>query len=284
LSSPPIIGAEGSPGALYGSSVVTRTVEIPMPPRELRELIGQPDTAGFENPTGALVYPYLPASAYEAVFDFGCGCGRVARQLMLQNPRPKRYVGIDLHRGMVAWCRENLTPLAPEFEFHHHDIFAPGLNPTGTMSKAPFPVGDGEFSLVQAYSVFTHLTEGQTEHYLREVSRILRRDGYVNTTWFLFEKRYFPMMQDFQNTLFINDVDPTNAVIYDRSWLLEATRAAGFAVCHAIPPAIRGFQWTIVLSPIRPGVEEIDLPEDKAPFGREPPPLLRERAASLGLR
>ena len=27
------------------------------------------------------------------------------------------------------------------------------------------------------------------------------------------------MMQDFQNALYINDVDPTNAVIFDREWL-----------------------------------------------------------------
>lgn len=253
-----------------------------MPPRELRELVGGLDTTSFENPRRTLVYPYLPESAYDAVFDFGCGCGRVARQLMLQVPRPKRYVGIDIHRGMIAWCRENLTPLAPEFEFRHHDVFAAGLNPTGAASEAPFPVGDAEFSLVQAYSVFTHLTERQSEYYLRESSRILRRDGYVNTTWFLFEKRYFPMMQDFQNVLFINDVDPTNAVIHDRTWLVDTARDAGLVICHATPPAIRGFQWTIVLTPPRPGVEEVDLPADAAPFGRQPPPLLRPGAANFG--
>jgi SAM-dependent methyltransferase len=252
-----------------------------LPPRELRELVGQPDPAGFENPTRTPVYPYLPASAYDAVFDFGCGCGRVARQLLLQEPRPQRYVGIDIHRGMVLWCRENLTPLDPAFEFHHHDVFAAGLNPTGRHRVLPLPAGDGAFTLLQAYSIFTHLVEDQAVHYLREAARVLRSDGYLHSTWFLFEKRYFPMMQDFQNALFINDVDPTNAVIFDRDWLVEATRAAGLVVAAAHPPAIRGFQWTLVLRPRESGADMIELPADEAPFGRNPPPLLRAGAASL---
>ncbi len=41
-------------------------------------------------------------------------------------------------------------------------------------------------------------------------------DGLLRSTWFLCEKRYFPMMQDFQNALYINENDTTNAVIYDR--------------------------------------------------------------------
>jgi SAM-dependent methyltransferase len=257
--------------------------EVPIPPLELRELVGLTDPNYYDNPTGELIYPYLPAHSYERVFDFGCGCGRVARQLMLQKARPRRYLGIDIHRGMIAWCREHLTPLAPNFEFRHHDVFSPGLNPTGSARVAPLPAEDGEFSLVQAWSIFTHLTQEQAEHYLREVARILRPDGLLHSTWFLFDKRYFPMMQDFQNTLFINDIDPTNAVIYDREWLPEAARSAGLLITEAFAPKVRGFQWTLVLTPPRAGVAEIELPEDEAPFGREPPPLLRAGASSLAL-
>ena len=32
------------------------------------------------------------------------------------------------------------------------------------------------------------------------------------------------MMQDFQNALYINDVDPSNAVIFDREWLRREAR------------------------------------------------------------
>src|SRR5687768_18468903 len=136
----------------------------------MRELVGPTDPALFDNPSGEPVYPHLPLEVYDSVFDFGCGCGRVARQLIQQRPRPERYLGIDVHRGMIQWCRENLMPAAPAFEFLHHDVFSRGLNPNGTADSAPFPAPDDSFTLVQAFSIFTHLTERQTPHYLREAA------------------------------------------------------------------------------------------------------------------
>ena len=38
------------------------------------------------------------------------------------------------------------------------------------------------------------------------------------------------MMQDFQNALYINDIDPTNAVIFDRDWLRAALDARDLRV------------------------------------------------------
>jgi SAM-dependent methyltransferase len=100
------------------------SVNIPMPPLEMRRMVGPTDPEDFDNPSGEPIYAGfgLPLDAYDSVFDFGCGCGRVARQLLQQNPRPRRYVGIDAHRGMIDWCRENLSPIDPNFQFFHHDV------------------------------------------------------------------------------------------------------------------------------------------------------------------
>jgi SAM-dependent methyltransferase len=149
------------------------------------------------------VFPDVPVEAYESVFDFGCGCGRIARMLIQQMPRPHRYVGIDLHLGMVRWCQANLEPYAEGFKFLHHDVRNLTLNPGDHKpTKLPFPASDGSFKLVIAWSVFTHSLEEQTVYYLKEVSHILYRDGIFLSTWFLFDKLYFPMMQEFQNALF----------------------------------------------------------------------------------
>jgi len=194
-------------------------ITLPLPPFEMRQLVGPTDPLLFDNPSGHLVFPDVPVEAYESVFDFGCGCGRIARMLIQQMPRPHRYVGIDLHLGMVRWCQANLEPYAEGFKFLHHnvrnissrgscfsklkqhlyDILNPGDHkPT----KLPFPASDGSFKLVIAWSVFTHSLEEQTVYYLKEVSHILYRDGIFLSTWFLFDKLYFPMMQEFQNALF----------------------------------------------------------------------------------
>jgi SAM-dependent methyltransferase len=250
----------------------------------MRALVGLTDPGFYDNPTGELVYPNLGPEAHRRVFDFGCGCGRVARQLIQQRPRPERYVGVDLHRGMIEWCSANLAPRAPGFEFHHHDVFNPGFNPDPEKpATAPFPIEDGQFTLVNAWSVFTHLTQSQTEHYLREVARILDPGGVVNSTWFLFDKAGFPMMQTFQNALYINDADPSNAVIYDRHWLRETARSVGLTIVDAVPPEIRGFHWLIVMTPSREGIREVELPPDTAPVGHEPPPVLRTDVSRIGL-
>ncbi len=115
-----------------------------------------------------------------------------------------------------------------------------------------FQLASDQFSLVIALSVFTHLTQVQAEAYLAELSRVLEPGGILLTSWFLFDKRDFPMMQEDQNTLFINEFDVRNAVIYDRSWTRAAAARAGLVIRDAIPPGIRGHQWELRMT--QPGI------------------------------
>lgn len=242
--------------------------ELPLPPLDMRRLVGPTDPAAFDNPTGDPIYDLVPERSYESVLDFGCGCGRNARRLLLQRERPQRYLGIDLHRGMVAWCQEELTPRAEGFTFEHHDIANPSFNPgDGKPLHAPFPVEEGWATLVIAHSVFTHVLPASVDHYLAETRRALRPGGHAMTTWFLFDKRFFPMMQDQQNALFINEYDPWNAVIYDRTWFVDALDRHDLDLVAVRPPQVRGFQWDLILAPTgdEPAVELPDT--DEAPFG-----------------
>jgi len=260
--------------------------ELPLPPLEFRQLVGPTDPAAFDNPTGEPVYPYLPPEAYEAVFDFGCGCGRFARRLIQQRPRPRRYLGIDLHKGMVEWCRKNLAPHADGFEFRHHDVYYVNFNPNarGRRPTLPFPAGDAEFTMIEAWSVFTHLTQSQAEHYLRECARVLRPDGYLHSSWFLFDKRDFAMLAAEQNALYTNEHDLASAVIFDREWLRSAAAANGLVLTLARPPQLRGYHWTLVLRPLAAGVAEVDLPADLAERGSSVAPPMPPQAHRIGLR
>jgi len=259
-------------------------LQLPLPPVEMRQLVGPVEDEAFDNPAGTLVYPYLDAAQFESVFDFGCGCGRVARQLLQQRPRPRHYVGIDLHLGMVNWCRKNLMPFAPGFEFHHHDVFNHHFNPGPSKPRVlPFPAESNSATLVNAFSVFTHLTEEQVSYYFGEVARILATVGVLHSTWFLFDKREFPALQEQLNALYISYVDPSAAVFFDRNWVKHAARAAGLLITRAIPPDIRGYQWTLVMEPAERRVQEIDLPPDLASLGCISLPTVPERASQIGL-
>lgn len=112
---------------------------------------------------------------------------------------------------------------------------------------------------------------------------MLDGEGVFVSTWFLFDKRDFPMMQDDQNTLFINGVDIRNAVIYDRAWLSKSAAAVGLTIYEAEPPAIRGFHWHIRMTPARPTVAAVELPGDLAERGRNPPPAMPVQADRIGL-
>jgi hypothetical protein len=132
--------------------------DLPIPPLEMRELVGPTDDAAYGNPSRAPIYG-VPAARFDPVLEFGCGCGRWARQMTPQHPRPRCYVGFDLYAGMIRWCHDNLEPRAPGFNFVHHDVdyaFDPG---NGKPPMRPMPAEDGSVSLLIAVSVFTHLVQ-----------------------------------------------------------------------------------------------------------------------------
>lgn len=246
---------------------------LPFPPLEMRELVGQTDLSAYDNPSGALIYPYISVEKYDSFFDFGCGCGRVARQLIQQDVRPTRYVGVDMHKGMVEWCEHNLAGATEGFEFLHHDVYNIRFNPTGVQPPVMlFPVGDREFTMVHAFSVFTHLTQMQTEHYLPEVARVLRADGVFLGSWFLFDKSNFPFLPETHNALYVDYVDPAAAVLYDRRWVEKLASKHGLVISYIEPPKIRGHQWTLLMQPTSSGVDPAQWPEDNAPIGDMVPP------------
>ena len=238
---------------------------LPFPPLEMRRLVGPTEITAFDNPKEELVFKDIPAENYHFVLDFGCGCGRVARQLIQQKHRPEHYLGVDIHSGMIDWCGKNLAPAAPGFEFVHHDVFNLGLNPG--KDKPLFrslPAKGRTVSLMVAWSVFTHLLESQVEFYLKETARVLRSDGILWSTWFLFDKRNFPMMQEFQNALFINHIDPSNAVVIDYRWLTLKINELGMKIVHIAPPTIKGFQWVLHIVPLESRLAEAKFSDDTA--------------------
>jgi SAM-dependent methyltransferase len=238
----------------------------------MRELVGPTDPKQFDNPTGNFIYSYLPyitEENYARFFDFGCGCGRVARQLIQQKIPPTFYAGIDLHKGMIEWAQRNLAPAKDGFEFHHHDVYNVRFNPNGKQPPvASFPVGDKDFTMVHALSVFTHLTQMQTEFYLPEAARVLRDDGVFLSSWFLFDKAYFPFLPDGESALYVSYVDPSAAVIYDRQWVQDLASQSGLVISHIEPPWVRGHQWTLTMQPMASGATSADWPADEAPLGK----------------
>lgn len=244
----------------------------PLPPLHLRKSVGPVEKEFWENPSGDLIFgAEVPDGSYASVFDFGCGCGRTARQMMQQLHAPSVYLGVDLNREAIAWCTDHLVPIWRNCQFQHLDVYNPNLNPNSHTSKVQFPTYQ-KYLLVNAHSVFTHITEEYLDHYLGECVRVLDSNGVFRATWFLFDKVGFPMMQEFQNCLYINPGDPTNATIYDYDFVQRKYAQHGLAISKIVSPVVRGFQWVLVASHEANVTAKAQFPEDTAPTGVVRPP------------
>lgn len=108
--------------------------------------------------------------ALGSVLDFGCGCGRVMRRWV--DVKGPVFYGSDYNPDLIAWSAANL-PFA--------SFTTNGLAP-------PLPYGDGQFDLIYALSVFTHLTVDLQHSWMAELRRVLKPGGLLlfttrGTSW-----------------------------------------------------------------------------------------------------
>ncbi len=153
---------------------------IPLPPENLMGIVGAPNVENFlvvGDAWAQVVTRYAPKNA--SVLDMGCGCGRTAR-VLVNNRWIKRYIGFDVVREGIDWCRRYIAPQwHGTAEFHCFDLHSLEYNPGGTIraEQLKFPCEDGEMDVVFAASLFTHLLEPDAVHYLKEVRRVLSPRG-----------------------------------------------------------------------------------------------------------
>ena len=228
--------------------------QIPYPPVELRTLVSPiVDDNYYDNPTGDYVFgplkigPLAAGEAYQRIFDFGCGCGREARRLLLQKDKPRLYVGLDINRPMIQWCQENLK--FDNYSFLHHDVWSISYAPDNSRNRTlPITHAGSNFTLIEANSVFTHLCADQTEFYLREMTSMLSDRGIIRLTIFFFNKKWFPMMGESNNTVFVDERDPTQAVYYDWNYFREFIRSLGYRIVDLQWTETPGFHNIVVLA------------------------------------
>jgi SAM-dependent methyltransferase len=107
----------------------------------------------------------LSMNVFDAVLDFGCGCGRIMRNWgKLVGPR---LYGTDNNPTLVDWCQKNLGSVATF-----------GIN----QLHPPLDYKGGTFDFVYLISVFTHLKAHHQELWRDELARILTPGGYLLLT------------------------------------------------------------------------------------------------------
>ncbi len=144
---------------------------LPLPPPRLRQLVnGRGGGAEHFLRIGAQMSASIrdaamaagsPMEQMGAILDFGCGCGRVARQWAdLDGPQVH---GCDYNQELVEWCGGNL----------------PFVEAVCNELAPPAPYADGSFDLIYALSVLSHLSESLQREWVAEYLRLLRPGGLL---------------------------------------------------------------------------------------------------------
>lgn len=172
------------------------------------------------------------------VLDVGSGLGRMA--LPMTTYLKGNYEGLDIMKEGILWCQKNISAKHPNFTFHllnaRNDLYtSTGKNPV----DVTFPISSHSKNYCILISVFTHMLPKEVEHYLREVSRCLKKGGTCFATFFIYsddKELTHNNFQDFQkrdeNHALMNPRVKGANVAYNWDYLRKVVFDAGFKLKH----------------------------------------------------
>lgn len=120
----------------------------------------------YETPALDALVANAPFGTMHALFELGCGTGRLAARLLRNHlPSNARYVGVDLSATMTRHARHRLVPFSPRASVRHTD------------GRLRFPDPGNAFDGVLATYVLDLLPPNDIQTMLDEAHRLLRPDG-----------------------------------------------------------------------------------------------------------
>jgi SAM-dependent methyltransferase len=223
--------------------------DVPTPPDRMLLATGIRDASSFKENAQGVARSCKALGKLKpdgSVLDVGCGAGRLAIPLTQYLNDRGDYDGMDINAEMINWCRENISKKYTNFHFQHSDIYNGFYNPHGKRRAAEyeFPYAGDSFDLVFLGSVFTHLLPAEVDHYLSEISRVLRGGGRAMISFFLLENgllkkgnkksSWLDFQHEREGYRTINKDMPEAAVAYEEEHVRTLYQRHGFNVVEPI--------------------------------------------------
>ena len=159
----------------------------------------------------------------DKVLDIGCGCGLMCLPVNENSTLPEylglegRYVGIDIDKSLIEWCKKNIRHPVCQFRLVEEGLEA------------------YRFNVILCKSLFTHLLPTETIDYISYIKGYLTEGGSCLTTWFLlnWEEPITPKgrytFKDQHTTYSLErGSNKRHAVAYQEAWIIEMLKNAGF--------------------------------------------------------
>ena len=129
---------------------------------------------------------YFQCRQQSRILDIGCGQGRLPIGI-LRVIGEINYIGIDIDRKSISWCKQYIESKDPSFKFKHLNIYNERYNKNGVKIDGGFcfDVAENSFDIIYLFSVFSHTTEEDMRAYLKDFSRILDKGGKIFFTTFV---------------------------------------------------------------------------------------------------
>lgn len=134
----------------------------------------------------------VPLDEQAWALDFGCGIGRTT-VVVAEALHQGKVVGLDIVKDHIDFCRQEIGSRFSNCEFFvisdhnpHYDHLIPDVPDPDSMPPEEFADRHrGAFSLIYAFSVFTHFTPDMARKYLPLFNPMLKNNGTVFLTCFL---------------------------------------------------------------------------------------------------
>ncbi|MCE4064213.1 class I SAM-dependent methyltransferase [Chryseobacterium gleum] len=97
------------------------------------------------------------------ILDWGCGPGRVIRHMPTLLEESNQFFATDYNEDSINWCSKNI---------HHVDFSKNKLSP-------PLSYENDFFDIIYGISIFTHLSEKMHIEWIKELRRVLKKDGIL---------------------------------------------------------------------------------------------------------
>jgi SAM-dependent methyltransferase len=142
----------------------------PLPPARLRGNVSWTTSRkefrrvgreGSRNVLDAFRAARRPGERWSRWLDFGCGCGRLSREFVADDP-DRKLTGVDPDDAAIRWASKHLRG----------DFLAIGRRP-------PTALPGSSFDVAVSISVFTHMEDALQREWIAEVHRVLRPGGLL---------------------------------------------------------------------------------------------------------